>query len=121
MDDLTTLFSEVADALGIESVAIVEKDHYIVELLQLLKPLVFDTHQLVFAGGTALAKSGVALNRMSEDVDIKLVPKDAFQALSRTQRKNTRCIDSLEVRKKPGGHWIIRDLAGLDLVGLASL
>lgn len=50
----------------------------------------FDTHQLVFAGGTALAKSGVALNRMSEDVDIKLVPKDAFQALSRTQRKNTR-------------------------------
>lgn len=32
-----------------------------------------------------------------------------------------RCIDSLEVRKKPGGHWIIRDLMGLDLVGLASL
>ncbi len=57
--------------------------------LQLLKPLVFDTHQLVFAGGTALAKSGVALNRMSEDVDIKLVPKDAFGTF-RTQRKNTR-------------------------------
>lgn len=36
--------------------------------------------------------------------------------------KNIRlCIDSLEVRKKPGGHWIIRDLMGLDLVGLASL
>ncbi len=34
---------------------------------------------------------------------------------------NDGCIDSLEVRKKPGGHWIIRDLAGLDLVGLASL
>lgn len=32
-----------------------------------------------------------------------------------------QCIDSLEVRKKPGGHWIIRDLIGLDLVGLASL
>lgn len=31
------------------------------------------------------------------------------------------CIDSREVRKKPGGHWIIRDLTGLDLVGLASL
>lgn len=34
---------------------------------------------------------------------------------------NIVCIDSLEVRKKPGGHWIIRDLMGLDLVGLASL
>lgn len=32
-----------------------------------------------------------------------------------------QCIDSLEVRKKTGGHWIIRDLMGLDLVGLASL
>lgn len=33
----------------------------------------------------------------------------------------TGCIDSREVRKKPGGYWIIRDLTGLDLVGLASL
>lgn len=90
MDNLNTLFSEVADALGIESVAIVEKDHYIVELLALLKPLSFDTHQLVFAGGTALAKSGVALNRMSEDVDIKLVPGADFLALSRSRRKASR-------------------------------
>lgn len=37
------------------------------------------------------------------------------------QRWHDSCIDSLEVRKKPGGHWIIRDLMGLDLVGLASL
>ncbi len=36
MDDLTKLFPDVADALGIESVAIVEKDYYIVELLRLL-------------------------------------------------------------------------------------
>lgn len=35
--------------------------------------------------------------------------------------RSGKCIDSLEVRKKPGGHWIIRDLMGLDLVGLASL
>lgn len=90
MDNLNTLFSEVADALGIESVAIVEKDHYIVELLALLKTLSFDTHQLVFAGGTALAKSGVVLNRMSEDVDIKLVPGADFLALSRSRRKASR-------------------------------
>ncbi|HHA1936353.1 TPA: nucleotidyl transferase AbiEii/AbiGii toxin family protein [Enterobacter ludwigii] len=90
MDDLTTLFSEVADALGIESVTIVEKDHYIVELLALLKPLSFGSHQLVFAGGTALAKSGVLLNRMSEDIDIKMVPTAVFLALSRTRRKTSR-------------------------------
>lgn len=31
MDNLTVLFPDVADALEIESVAIVEKDYYIVE------------------------------------------------------------------------------------------
>ena len=91
MDDLTKLFPDVADALGIESVAIVEKDHYIVELLRLLQPLSFDTHQLVFAGGTALSKAGISLNRMSEDVDIKLVPVTGFSLqYSRNQRKNIR-------------------------------
>lgn len=93
MDELTSLFIEVADALGIDSVSIIEKDHYIVELLQILKPLTFETHQLVFAGGTSLAKAGIALNRMSEDVDIKLVPQPDFLAekyYSRAQRKNTR-------------------------------
>lgn len=91
MDDLTTLFPDVADALGIESVAIVEKDYYIVELLRLLQPLSFDSHQLVFAGGTALSKAGISLNRMSEDVDIKLVPvADFSRQYSRSQRKNIR-------------------------------
>ncbi|KFK95460.1 MULTISPECIES: nucleotidyl transferase AbiEii/AbiGii toxin family protein [unclassified Serratia (in: enterobacteria)] len=91
MDDLTKLFPDVADALGIESVAIVEKDYYIVELLRLLQPLHFNTHQLVFSGGTALSKAGISLNRMSEDVDIKLVPVAGFsQQSSRGQRKNIR-------------------------------
>lgn len=91
MDDLIKLFPDVADALGIESVAIVEKDYYIVELLRLLQPLAFDTHQLVFAGGTALSKAGISLNRMSEDVDIKLVPIAVFSLqYSRHQRKNIR-------------------------------
>lgn len=91
MDDFIKLFPDVADALGIESVAIVEKDYYIVELLRLLQPLAFDTHQLVFAGGTALSKAGISLNRMSEDVDIKLVPVAGFSLqYSRNQRKNIR-------------------------------
>lgn len=89
MDDLIKLFPDVADALGIESVAIVEKEYYIVELLRLLQSLVFDTHQLVFAGGTALSKSGISLKRISEDVDIKMVPVSGFtQKYSRNQRKN---------------------------------
>lgn len=44
-----------------------------------------------------------------------------FKGETQINDQLTGCIDSLEVRKKPGGHWIIRDLMGLDLVGLASL
>lgn len=91
MPDLTSLFPDIADAMGIESVAIVEKDYYVVELLRLLSPLTFESHQVVFAGGTALSKAGVSLNRMSEDVDIKLVPtRDFLQQSSNSQRKKTR-------------------------------
>lgn len=90
MDDLSIVFAEVADALHIGATSIVEKDYYVIELLRLLQPLHFDSHQLVFAGGTALAKAGIRLNRMSEDVDIKLVPQADFLAKSRTQRKFIR-------------------------------
>ncbi|CAO95439.1 Conserved hypothetical protein, fragment [Erwinia tasmaniensis Et1/99] len=58
MDNLTKLFPDVADARSIESVAIVEKDYYIVELLRFLQPLAFDTHQLVFAGERHCQKRG---------------------------------------------------------------
>lgn len=47
--------------------------------------------------------------------------KTAIKQQGCTLQQVADCIDSLEVRKKPGGHWIIRYLAGLDLVGLASL
>ena len=90
MSDLTTAFAEAADALGIGTTSIVEKDYYVVELLRVLQPLQFESHQLVFAGGTALAKSGIDLNRMSEDVDINLVPRAGFPINSREQRKTIR-------------------------------
>lgn len=91
MDELTVLFPDVADKLGIESVAIVEKDYYVVELLRLLVSITPETHTLVFAGGTALSKAGISLNRMSEDVDIKMVPVESFmQQHGRDKRKKIR-------------------------------
>jgi predicted nucleotidyltransferase component of viral defense system len=52
-------FIEVSDALEMGNPAIVEKDYYAVSLLKLLAELSFDTHLMVFSGGTALAKSGI--------------------------------------------------------------
>lgn len=48
MPELTSLFPDVADALDIESVAIVEKDYFVVDLLRLLKEIKPETHTLVF-------------------------------------------------------------------------
>lgn len=84
------LFLDVADALGMGNPAIVEKDYYVVALLKLLCELSFDTHFLVFSGGTALTKSGIKTHRMSEDVDIKIIPKDLADNTSKTKRRKVR-------------------------------
>lgn len=90
MPELTSLFPDVADALDIESVAIVEKDYFVVDLLRLLKEIKPETHTLVFAGSTALSKAGISLNRMSEDIDIKLVPTENFMQNGRDKRRKIR-------------------------------
>lgn len=86
----STLLPDVADARGISSPAIVEKDYFAVELIGLLSRLQLDSHRLVFAGGTSLAKAYQSIYRMSEDVDIKLVPQTGFDGLSRGARKAAR-------------------------------
>ena len=47
-------------------------------LLAMLENVESEHHQLVFSGGTALAKSNIKILRMSEDVDIKLIPTQEF-------------------------------------------
>lgn len=85
------LFPDVADALGIESPAIVEKDAYAVQLLSLLSGLHSARFTLVFAGGTSLAKAHRNLFRMSEDIDIKLVAREGVaEEMSRTALKAAR-------------------------------
>ncbi|MBB1409867.1 nucleotidyl transferase AbiEii/AbiGii toxin family protein [Pseudoalteromonas sp. SG44-17] len=59
-------------------------------MLKLLSELSFDTHFLVFSGGTALTKSGIKTHRMSEDVDIKIIPKDLAANTSKTKRRKAR-------------------------------
>ncbi len=90
MDKLKQQFLEVSDALELGNPAIIEKDYWVVALLSQLETLTFETHQMVFSGGTALAKSNVKILRMSEDVDIKLIPTNEFNALGRDKRKAKR-------------------------------
>ncbi len=78
--------------------AIIEKDYWVVALLAELAKVSPEHHQMVFSGGTALAKSNVKILRMSEDVDIKLIPNPAFDELSRAKKKAARkaCVNEIE-------------------------
>ena len=87
----SSLFVDVANALGLGNAAIVEKDYHVVQLLQQIVSLEFQYHQIVFSGGTALAKSSIKTFRMSEDIDLKLVPKPEFSELtSRNAKRSAR-------------------------------
>ncbi|WP_272530924.1 MULTISPECIES: nucleotidyl transferase AbiEii/AbiGii toxin family protein [unclassified Providencia] len=68
-----------------------KKDYYVVQLLKLLSNFQFTYHQAIFSGGTALAKSDIKTYRMSEDIDIKLIPNQRYSELaSRNARKTAR-------------------------------
>lgn len=97
MKKLKNQFLEVSDALSLGNPAIPEKDYWVVALLAQLVTLNFDTHQMVFSGGTALAKSNVRIFRMSEDVDIKLIPTAIFNSFTRDKRKAKRKALSEEI------------------------
>lgn len=87
----SSLFADVADAIGLGNPAIVEKDYYVVQLLQLINEINPPLHDIVFSGGTALAKSSIKTYRMSEDVDLKIVPREAFHSLpSRSAKRQAR-------------------------------
>ncbi|MGL6012536.1 MAG: nucleotidyl transferase AbiEii/AbiGii toxin family protein, partial [Shewanella oncorhynchi] len=79
-----SIFADVSDYFGIDNPAIAEKDYYVVQLLKLLASHSCQHHTMVFAGGTALAKADVKLQRMSEDVDIKLSVNDSAKDESRS-------------------------------------
>ncbi|GAD88418.1 hypothetical protein VHA01S_005_00200 [Vibrio halioticoli NBRC 102217] len=98
MEKLKQQFLEASDALELGNPAIIEKDYWVVALLSDLAEMKPNSHQMVFSGGTALAKSNVKILRMSEDVDIKLIPKPAFDELSRAKKKAARkvCIKEVE-------------------------
>lgn len=61
---------------------IFEKDLLITEVLRTLVAVERDGIQLVFCGGTCLSKAHGLIERMSEDIDFKLVlPHEHFAAL----------------------------------------
>lgn len=86
----SSLFLDISDALGISSPAIVEKDYWATQLLKEISQLTTEGFQLVFSGGTCLAKAHQNTFRMSEDIDIKMIPNATTVALSKNKQRQLR-------------------------------
>ncbi|MGG1948955.1 nucleotidyl transferase AbiEii/AbiGii toxin family protein [Trinickia sp. NRRL B-1857] len=79
MRTITTDQRELIDALLAEedvdglSAAILEKDIHVTDALRALSAISHEHVNLVFCGGTSLSKAHGIIERMSEDVDLKIV------------------------------------------------
>lgn len=84
MEVTRELVEDVAAELGINEPSLVEKDYHVVQALSLLADYRSPNFELVFAGGTCLSKMFAGLQRMSEDVDLKIVRTEHGQQLGRS-------------------------------------
>ena len=77
------IISVMGEGLTALAEAVIEKDLLITEVLRTVVAVDSDGIQLVFCGGTCLSKAHGLIERMSEDIDFKLVLP---QGLSRSAR-----------------------------------
>ncbi len=87
-DEAQRQFLEVQAYFGLPSVALVEKDMHVVHAIRALAAIDATPFLLIFAGGTALARAHKLVQRMSEDVDFKVVLPPPATLSRNAQRKN---------------------------------
>ncbi|MCC6778380.1 MAG: nucleotidyl transferase AbiEii/AbiGii toxin family protein [Hyphomicrobiales bacterium] len=67
---------EIQEHFGLPSPALVEKDWYVVKALAAIAIADTAPFRLVFGGGTALSRAHGLIQRMSEDIDLRIVGVD---------------------------------------------
>lgn len=68
---------DVQDFFGLPSPALVEKDYHVARALAAIAAVDTGRLRLVFSGGTALGRAHKLIQRMSEDIDLKIVAHPA--------------------------------------------
>lgn len=81
-----------------------EKDYHVVSAIRVLANIPKNKHfNLVFCGGTCLSKAYGILERMSEDVDFKVVPTADGAALTKSELRNKLSKFRAEIIEALGG------------------
>lgn len=78
MNDKPTLqeLLEVQEHFKLPSTALVEKDWLVVKALATIMAVDTKPFQLIFGGGTALGRAYGLIQRMSEDIDLRIIGRD---------------------------------------------
>lgn len=86
---------EVQEYYGLPSPALVEKDWFVIRALAAIHDLEVDGLMLAFGGGTALGRAYRLIERMSEDIDLRIVgrEKPPRSALRRLRHKMTERLE----------------------------
>lgn len=78
---------DASEALNIVDYSILEKDIFVTRAIHAIADMNHPTINLVFCGGTCLAKAHQIVARMSEDVDFKIYPAVPFASRSDQRKK----------------------------------
>lgn len=90
-DELPSDLRPVADFFGLPGPEPVAKDFAVLRAIRTLVEIDAAPFTLVFGGGTALARAHKLVQRMSEDVDFKIIPT-AAAAVSRSGLRRQRSV-----------------------------
>jgi len=82
------LVSLTAHELKLNTPATIEKDYYVTQAIHALVQVSNEYFQLVFQGGTCLAKAYRLIQRMSEDCDFRMAAKPAALTLAKAAHRN---------------------------------
>lgn len=95
---------EVQEYFGLPSAALVEKDWHVVQALAAIHDATSDGLTLAFGGGTALGRAYGLLQRMSEDIDLRVVGENApaRPALKRLRRQVSERLQAKGFNVDPG-------------------
>jgi predicted nucleotidyltransferase component of viral defense system len=74
---------EVREFHDLPHAGLVEKDFYVVKALRVLAGFNAESAHLVFGGGTALCRAHKIIQRMSEDIDLKIVSDEPLSGGAR--------------------------------------
>ena len=102
--EILSLIKATTEFLELKSNAFIEKDFYITNVIHAMSEIQNEHFHLVLIGGTGLSKAHQITQRMSEDLDFKLYPRDPDMNLLTDSTRKKLSVFRESILKKIQSH-----------------